>query len=105
MTVEKSPKGICFIKVIQKRTITLPATVCRQLNKNLEIITNSILELYVKVIYVEKKSEALVTTAQNMHNTVMTMKVSREVQLRKNKPKKLQPIHRHKDRNIKSHQP
>lgn len=52
--------------------------VCRELNKDLEIITTSIFELEVKVTHAEAKSGALETTAHNIQNILMTEEVSRE---------------------------
>lgn len=57
--------------------------VCRELNKDLEIITNSIFELEVKVTHAEAKSGALETIAHNIQNIVKTEEVSREDQPRR----------------------
>lgn len=78
LTVEKALRAISCIKVIERRTTRLPVAVCRELHKDLEIITNSIFELDVKVIHAEAKSEALETTTHNIQNILMTEEVSRE---------------------------
>lgn len=83
LTVEKALRAISCIKVIERRTTRLPVAVCRELNKDLEIITNSIFELEIKVTHAEAKSGALETTAHNIQNIVMTEEVSREDQPRR----------------------
>lgn len=63
MTVEKALRAICYIGDLEKRTTRFPTMVCRQLDKVLEIISRSIVELEVRVQHAQAKNEVVENNA------------------------------------------